>query len=96
MTNQAYHYSSQHNRNYQQHAERQQRLKAIEFSGEDDFKIKAYTKSELADMYGVHVNTLSKWIDRHLPAFEELGYTKTLKMLDPAMIKLFISIFSTP
>jgi hypothetical protein len=75
-----------------------ERLKAIEFgnAADDEFKIKAYTKSELAEMYGVHVNTLSKWIDRHLDKFEAIGYTKRLKMLDPAMIKLFISIFSTP
>ncbi|WPP48942.1 hypothetical protein [Catalinimonas niigatensis] len=93
MTNHAYNYSIS---NSQQNSSAQQRLKAIDFIGDNDFKIKAYTKSELADMYGVHVNTLSKWIDRHLPAFVELGYTKTLKMLDPCMVRLFISIFSTP
>lgn len=58
-------------------AERE-RLKAIEFgtAAEEDFKTKAYTKSELAEMYGVHVNTLSKWIDRHLEKFEAIGYKK--------------------
>jgi hypothetical protein len=93
MTNHAYSYNQVPSQANQQLP---QRLKAIEFIGDEDFKIKAYTKSELADMYGVHVNTLSKWIDRHLPAFTELGYTKTLKMLDPCMVRLFISIFSTP
>lgn len=75
-----------------------ERLKAIEFgtAADDDFKIKAYTKSELAEMYGVHVNTLSKWIDRHLEKFEAIGYSKRLKMLDPCMVRLFVEVFSVP
>jgi hypothetical protein len=71
-----------------------ERLRALDF--EEEFKIKAYTKSELADIYGVHLNTLAVWINRHYDKFAELGYHRRLKMLDPAMVKLFISIFSTP
>lgn len=69
--------------------------KQIQFA-EPDFEIKSYYKGELAAMYGVHVNTLSKWIDRHYEKFAEIGYHKNLRVLDPAMIKLFIHVFDTP
>lgn len=70
-------------------------LRHVDFP-EEAFEIKSYSKSELADMYGVHINTLAKWINRHYDKFVALGYHKRLKVLDPAMVKLFVEIFSTP
>lgn len=66
---------------------------------EDDepvFKIRRYKKSELAELYGINKNTLANWINRHYDAFERLGYRRTLRELDPCMVRLFVEIFSTP
>jgi len=80
---------------YTHSPERPKILKQIEFA-EAEFEVRSYYKGELASMYGVHVNTLSKWIDRHYRKFEEIGYHKNLRVLDPAMVKLFVKIFDTP
>lgn len=60
------------------------------------FKVKQYYKKELAQLYGVHLNTLVSWINRHIERFEEIGYHKTQKLLDPAQVRLFIEIFDLP
>ena len=60
------------------------------------FKIKQYKKSELAALYGIHLNTLANWINRHYDTFQKVGYHKHLHVLDPCMVRLFVEIFSTP
>lgn len=55
-------------------------------------QIKAYGKKELANLYGIGVNTLVySWLKPFLPRLEELGYKKGQKLFTPAQIKFIFS-----
>ncbi len=52
---------------------------------------KAISKSELADRYGVHIETLRMWIVNNSKLLEELqsiGYNKNKKLLNPKELQI--------
>lgn len=71
----------------------------------EDFKIRAYTKKELALMYfpesypRTAVNHLMVWIRRCDPLWEELlkmGYRKTCKAFSPKQVKAIVDYLGEP
>lgn len=71
----------------------------------EDFKIRTYTKKELALMYfpesypRTAVNHLMVWIRRCDPLWEELlkmGYRKTSKSFSPKQVKAIIDYLGEP
>jgi transposase len=55
-------------------------------------KIKTYSKSELSAMYGVHVNTFSKWI-KTIP---ELIVSPHQRKLTPKQVMLIVNHLGEP
>jgi hypothetical protein len=55
-------------------------------------KFKSYTKSELAALYGVHKNTLKKWI-KPIP---NLLLTKHQRKLTPKQVEIIINFLGEP
>ena len=71
----------------------------------DDFKIRMYTKKELALMYfpesypRTAVNHLMAWIHQCDPLWEELlamGYHKTCKAFSPKQVKAIVEYLGEP
>ena len=71
----------------------------------DDFKIRMYTKKELALMYfpesypRTAVNHLMVWIRRCDPLWNELldmGYRKTSKAFSPKQVKAIVEYLGEP
>ena len=71
----------------------------------EDFKIRTYTKKELALMYfpesmpRTAVNHLMVWIRRCDPLWEELqkmGYCKTSKSFSPKQVKAIVEYLGEP
>ena len=71
----------------------------------EDFKIRMYTKKELALMYfpescpRTAVNHLMAWIRRCTPLWEELqmmGYSKTSKSFSPKQVKAIVDYLGEP
>ena len=71
----------------------------------EDFKIRMYTKKELALMYfpesmpRTAVNHLMVWIRRCTPLWEELqmmGYSKTSKSFSPKQVKAIVEYLGEP
>ena len=54
-------------------------------------KVKAMSKSELADRAGVSLNTLNKWCKPFLQDLEQLGLQPRDRLLSPAVVR-FIPI----
>ncbi len=62
-------------------------------------KIKFYGKSELAEMYGISVTTLSNWIHRNRELKEKLilvGFHKHLHVFTPKHVELIFHYLSEP
>lgn len=59
-------------------------------------KIRAYSKSELALMYGVSVQTLNKWIERMPDNLEEMGYSSLDKIFTAKMVRAIVSHLGCP
>lgn len=71
----------------------------------EDFKIRIYTKKELALMYfpqsspRTAVNHLMTWVNLCKPLLEELqrmGYQKTCKAFSPKQIKAIVEYLGEP
>ncbi len=71
----------------------------------EDFKIRMYTKKELALMYfpesmpRTAVNHLMAWIRRCTPLWDELlkmGYYKTSKSFSPKQVKAIVEYLGEP
>lgn len=67
---------------------------------EKKFKIKAYSKTELAGLYSCDIRTMKKWIDINLKLKKELakaGYTNGQRtLLTPAQVKVFVKYIGEP
>ena len=55
--------------------------------------IKAKSKKQLKEAYGVSKNMIPRWINMHLEAFQKIGYQKNQRILTPAQVALFEKIF---
>jgi len=60
------------------------------------FVVKNYTKSELAQCYGIHPTTLIRWMKPIICTLEEIGYTKTAKYLTSKQVEVIIEHLGTP
>lgn len=49
--------------------------------------MKSYTKSQLAAMADVSVNTLRRWMHRYDDEFARMGVTRNTKLLPPIAVK---------
>lgn len=49
--------------------------------------IRSYTKAELARLYNVSPDTLSRWLSRYESALKKLGYRNDQKIFTVAQVK---------
>jgi len=62
----------------------------------EKFTIKSYTKSALADSYGVTTGTLARWIRPFYDDLKEQGYKITQKRLTSMQVEVIVSKLGTP
>ena len=69
---------------------------AVDFPAERFVPIKSYYKYELAELYGVSMVTLVKFIQPFIADFEAIGYNKFMKIMSPRMVALLFEKIGCP
>jgi hypothetical protein len=59
-------------------------------------RVRHYYKYELATLYGISQETLVAEINRFLPEFEQMGYQKNKKLLNPLQVQLLFQKIGPP
>ena len=59
-------------------------------------KIQIYTKFQLAKQYGVHTNTLIRWIKPFEEDLKALGYNRMQKRFLPIQIRFIYQVLGEP
>lgn len=72
------------------------KVRTVYFEEEVEPIAKIYSKKELCELYGISKNTIAAWIDRSLPRFEALGYSKYQKLLSKAQVRLCFELWGEP
>lgn len=74
----------------------QEKVCSIDFTQNEKPKVKFYYKYELAELYGVHLNTLCSILKRHEEEFMKVGYNKNQKTLSPLQVQKLFDLIGEP
>jgi len=62
-----------------------------------EFKIRKYTKSELAELYKISTKTLATWVKKACEEdLKRIGYIKTQKYYSSTQVRIIIKHLGTP